>query len=178
MHSIYYKYCKNKNCFSSLDVKLRVLVLIIWELLKAKGTKKMIGHDDSHIFHPALLCPSASRHCPPICPVGVTMDADRPNSALLTWVPSPNSPTSSRSIFVLERQEVGSQEWLKCHTSETATSAEVGGDSVPCEGDYRFRVCCINKYGRSGHVEFPKAVHLGETMMCYFCRIFFNTICW
>ncbi|KAF0045868.1 hypothetical protein F2P81_002397 [Scophthalmus maximus] len=102
----------------------------------------------------------ASRHCPPICPVGVTMDADRPNSALLTWVPSPNSPTSSRSIFVLERQEVGSQEWLKCHTSETATSAEVGGDSVPCEGDYRFRVCCINKYGRSGHVEFPKAVHL------------------
>uniref|UniRef100_A0A8D3BUK5 Obscurin like cytoskeletal adaptor 1a n=1 Tax=Scophthalmus maximus TaxID=52904 RepID=A0A8D3BUK5_SCOMX len=99
----------------------------------------------------------ASRHCPPICPVGVTMDADRPNSALLTWVPSPNSPTSSRSIFVLERQEVGSQEWLKCHTSETATSAEVGGDSVPCEGDYRFRVCCINKYGRSGHVEFPKA---------------------
>ncbi|XP_039998072.1 obscurin-like protein 1a [Xiphias gladius] len=102
----------------------------------------------------------ASRHCPPICPVGVKMDVDRPNSALLTWVPAPNSQTSTRSIFVLERQEVGSQEWQKCFTSETATSAEVAGDSVPCEGDYRFRVCCINKYGRSGHVEFPKAVHL------------------
>ncbi|XP_034467642.1 obscurin-like protein 1a [Hippoglossus hippoglossus] len=102
----------------------------------------------------------ASRHCPPIGPGGVQMDVDRPNSALLTWVPAPNSQTSTRSIFVLERQEVGSQEWQKCFSSETATSAEVGGDSVPCEGDYRFRVCCINKYGRSGHVEFPKAVHL------------------
>ncbi|XP_023276058.1 obscurin-like protein 1 [Seriola lalandi dorsalis] len=102
----------------------------------------------------------ASRHCPPICPVGVKMDVDRPNSALLTWVPAPNSQTSTRSIFVLERKEVGSQEWQKCFTTETATSAEVTGDSVPCEGDYRFRVCCINKYGRSGHVEFPKVVHL------------------
>nr|XP_020476185.1 obscurin-like protein 1 [Monopterus albus] len=102
----------------------------------------------------------ATRHCPPICPVGVEMDVDRPNSILLTWIPAPNSQTSTRSIFVLERQQVGSQEWQKCFTSETATSAEVTGDSVPCEGDYRFRVCCINKYGRSGHVEFPKAVHL------------------
>uniref|UniRef100_A0A8D0AXJ3 Obscurin like cytoskeletal adaptor 1a n=1 Tax=Sander lucioperca TaxID=283035 RepID=A0A8D0AXJ3_SANLU len=102
----------------------------------------------------------ATRHSPPICPVGVKMDVDRPNSALLTWDPAPNSPTSTRSIFVLERQEVGSQEWQKCFTSETATSAEIGGDSVPCDGNYRFRVCCINKYGRSGHVEFPKAVHL------------------
>uniref|UniRef100_A0A3Q3FHR9 Obscurin-like protein 1 n=1 Tax=Labrus bergylta TaxID=56723 RepID=A0A3Q3FHR9_9LABR len=104
----------------------------------------------------------ATRHSPPICPVGVKMDEDRPNSALLTWVPAPNSQTSTRSIFVVERQEVGSQEWQKCFTSETATTAEVAGDSVPCEGDYRFRVCCINKYGRSGHVEFPKAVHLGK----------------
>lgn len=104
----------------------------------------------------------ASRHCPPICPVEATMDVERPNSALLAWVPAPNSPTSTRSIFVVEMQEVGSQEWLKCFTSETATSAEVTGDGVQCEGNYRFRVCCINKYGRSGHVEFPKVVHLGE----------------
>ncbi|XP_041637515.1 obscurin-like protein 1a [Cheilinus undulatus] len=108
----------------------------------------------------ARLKVKATRHCPPICPVGVKMDADRPNSALLTWVPAPNSQTSTRSIFVVERQEVGSQEWQKCFTSETMTTAEVTGDSVPCEGNYRFRVCCINKYGRSGHVEFPKAVHL------------------
>lgn len=90
------------------------------------------------------------------------MDVDRPNSALLAWVPAPNSPTSTRSIFVVEMQEEGSQEWLKCFTSETTTSAEVTGDGVQCEGNYRFRVCCINKYGRSGHVEFPKVVHLGE----------------
>lgn len=90
------------------------------------------------------------------------MDVDGPNFALLTWVPAPSNPTTTRSIFVVERQEVGSQEWQKCFTSETATSAEVTGDSVLCEGDYRFRVCCINKYGRSGHVEFPKVVHLGK----------------
>ncbi|KAG7234398.1 hypothetical protein INR49_004815 [Caranx melampygus] len=107
-----------------------------------------------------LITPQAARHSPPICPVGVKMDVDRPNSALLSWVPAPNSQTSTRSIFVLERKEVGSQEWQKCFTTETGTSAEVSGDSVPCEGDYRFRVCCINKYGRSGHVEFPKIVHL------------------
>ncbi|KAF7230095.1 obscurin-like protein 1a [Nothobranchius furzeri] len=110
----------------------------------------------------------ATRHCPPICPLGVKMDVDRPNSALLTWVPAPNSQTTTRSIFVLERKEVGSQEWQKCFTSETATSAEVTGDSVPCEGNYRFRVSSINKYGRSGHVEFPKVVHLvpGPKILC------------
>ncbi|KAK7889618.1 hypothetical protein WMY93_025178 [Mugilogobius chulae] len=101
-----------------------------------------------------------TRHLPPICPINIKMDDDRPNSALLTWSASPNSQTSTRSMFVVERQEVGSQEWHKCFSSETATSAEVSGDSVPEEGDYRFRVCCINKYGRSGHVEFPRAVHL------------------
>ncbi|XP_038136864.1 obscurin-like protein 1a [Cyprinodon tularosa] len=102
----------------------------------------------------------ATRHCPPICPVGVKMNTERPNSAYLTWSPAPNSQTTTRSMFVLEMQELGSQKWQKCFTSETATSAEISGDSIPCEGDYRFRVCCINKYGRSGHVEFPKVVHL------------------
>ncbi|XP_029308607.1 obscurin-like protein 1a [Cottoperca gobio] len=104
----------------------------------------------------------ATRHCPPVCPVGVKMDVDGPNGALLTWVPAPNSQTSTRSMFVVERQEVGSQEWHKCFTSESTTSAEITSDSVPCEGDFRFRVCCINKYGRSGHVEFPKAVHIED----------------
>ncbi|CAM9153962.1 unnamed protein product, partial [Lampetra planeri] len=102
----------------------------------------------------------ATRHCPPVCPSDVHMDVDRPNSVLLTWVPAPKSQTTTRSVFVVERQEVGSQEWHKCLTTETASSAEVGGDSVPTEGNYRFRVCCMNKYGRSGHVEFPDVVHL------------------
>ncbi|XP_061633474.1 obscurin-like protein 1a isoform X2 [Phyllopteryx taeniolatus] len=101
----------------------------------------------------------ATRHCPPICPLGVKMDLDGPNGALLSWVPAPNNQTT-RSIFVVERQEVGSQEWQKCFTSEKATSTEIYSDSIPSEGDYRFRVCCINKYGRSGHVVFPKVIHL------------------
>ncbi|XP_057685452.1 obscurin-like protein 1a [Corythoichthys intestinalis] len=101
----------------------------------------------------------AMRHSPPTCPAEVKMDLDGPNGILLSWVPAPYNQTT-RSIFVIERKEASSQEWQKCFTSENATSAEIYSDSVPHEGDYHFRVCCINKYGRSGHVEFPKAVHL------------------
>ncbi|KAG7271277.1 hypothetical protein CRUP_003229 [Coryphaenoides rupestris] len=102
---------------------------------------------------------SSARHTPPTCPVGVQMDAEQPNSVLLSWVPAPTSAASTtRSIFVVERQEVGSQEWIKCFTSETATRAELTGDDVPCEGNYRFRVCCINKYGRTPGPKIRKAL--------------------
>uniref|UniRef100_A0A671M6G0 Obscurin like cytoskeletal adaptor 1a n=1 Tax=Sinocyclocheilus anshuiensis TaxID=1608454 RepID=A0A671M6G0_9TELE len=101
-----------------------------------------------------------ARHCPPISPVSVQMNTDCLNGAVLSWSPSPNLQNSTKSVYVLERQEVGSQEWQRCLTTETGTSAEILGDSVPCEGDYRFRICCVNKYDRSGHVEFPKVVHL------------------
>ncbi|XP_076872111.1 obscurin-like protein 1a isoform X2 [Brachyhypopomus gauderio] len=100
----------------------------------------------------------AIKHCPPISPVGVQMKTDSPNSVVLSWSPSPNLQSSTRCVYVLERQETGSQEWQRCLTLETSTSAEILGDSVPCEGDYRVRV--MNKYGRSGHVEFPRVVHL------------------
>ncbi|KAM6945398.1 obscurin-like protein 1a [Aplochiton taeniatus] len=107
----------------------------------------------------------AARHSPPVCPVDVQMDTDRPNSVLLSWAPAPNAPVATtRCVYVVERQEVGSsQEWQRCLTSDataTTSTAEVSGDSVPYEGKYRFRVCCVNKYGRSGHVEFPQTVQL------------------
>ncbi|XP_049335820.1 obscurin-like protein 1a isoform X2 [Astyanax mexicanus] len=102
----------------------------------------------------------AIRHCPPICPVEVQMNTDCPNGVLLSWSPSPNLQNSTKSVYMVEFQEAGSQEWQRCLTTETGTSAEITGDSVPCDGKYRFRICCVNKYGRSGHVEFPKAVHL------------------
>lgn len=105
------------------------------------------------------------------------MDIDRPNSALLSWERAANSQTTTRSIFVLEMQEVGSQEWHKCFTSETATSAEVTGDAVPCEGNYRFRICSINKYGRSGHVEFPKVVHLGACTLYTVDSLWLRLLC-
>uniref|UniRef100_A0A673GPK1 Obscurin like cytoskeletal adaptor 1b n=1 Tax=Sinocyclocheilus rhinocerous TaxID=307959 RepID=A0A673GPK1_9TELE len=80
-----------------------------------------------------------ARHCPPISPVSVQMNTDCLNGAVLSWSPSPNLQNSTKSVYVLERQEVGSQEWQRCLTTETGTSAEILGDSVPCEGDYRFR---------------------------------------
>ncbi|KAM4558644.1 obscurin isoform 5-T5 [Odontesthes bonariensis] len=104
----------------------------------------------------------AARHCPPSCPVGVQINTERANAALLSWVPSPDSRKNPPSGYVLERQEVGtgSQEWLQCLTTESATSVEILGDSVPCEADYRFRICSVNKYGKSNNVEFPRTVHL------------------
>ncbi|KAL7865382.1 hypothetical protein SRHO_G00106290 [Serrasalmus rhombeus] len=102
----------------------------------------------------------AARHCPPSCPIGVQINTERANAALLSWVPAQDSRKNPPSGYILERQEMGSQEWLQCLTTDSATSVEILGDSVPCEADYRFRICSINKYGRSGYVEFPRAVHL------------------
>uniref|UniRef100_A0AAY4BJE2 Obscurin like cytoskeletal adaptor 1b n=1 Tax=Denticeps clupeoides TaxID=299321 RepID=A0AAY4BJE2_9TELE len=101
-----------------------------------------------------------ARHCPPSCPVGVQINTERANAALLSWIPAPDSRKNPPSGYVLERQEVGSQEWLQCLTTDSATSVEILGDSVPCEADYRFRICSVNKYGRSDNVEFPRSVHL------------------
>uniref|UniRef100_A0A3Q3B5R8 Obscurin like cytoskeletal adaptor 1b n=1 Tax=Kryptolebias marmoratus TaxID=37003 RepID=A0A3Q3B5R8_KRYMA len=101
-------------------------------------------------------------HCPPSCPVGVQINTERANAALLSWIPAPDSRKNPPSGYVLERQEVGtgSQEWLQCLTTDSATSVEILGDSVPCEADYRFRICSVNKYGKSNNVEFPRTVHL------------------
>uniref|UniRef100_A0A3Q1FD51 Obscurin-like protein 1 n=1 Tax=Acanthochromis polyacanthus TaxID=80966 RepID=A0A3Q1FD51_9TELE len=103
-----------------------------------------------------------ARHCPPSCPVGVQINTERANAALLSWVPAQDSRKNPPSGYVLERQEVGtgSQEWLQCLTTDSATSVEILGDSVPCEADYRFRICSVNKYGKSKNVEFPRTVHL------------------
>ncbi|XP_056889230.1 obscurin-like isoform X4 [Takifugu flavidus] len=104
----------------------------------------------------------AARHCPPSCPVGVQINTERANAALLSWVPAQDSRRNPPAGYVLERQEVGtgSQEWLQCLTTDSATSVEILGDSVPCEADYRFRICSVNKYGKSNNVEFPRGVHL------------------
>ncbi|KAK5921290.1 hypothetical protein CgunFtcFv8_025006 [Champsocephalus gunnari] len=103
-----------------------------------------------------------ARHCPPSCPVSVQINTERANAALLSWVPAQGSRKNPPSGYVLDRQEVGtgSQEWLQCLTTDSATSVEILGDSVPCEADYRFRICSVNKYGKSNTVEFPRAVHL------------------
>ncbi|XP_066541966.1 obscurin-like protein 1 [Hoplias malabaricus] len=101
-----------------------------------------------------------ARHSPPSCPIGVQINTERANAALLSWVPAQDFRKNPPSGYILERQEMGSQEWLQCLTTDSATSVEILGDSVPCEADYRFRICSINKYGRSGYVEFPRAVHL------------------
>uniref|UniRef100_A0AAV2JX76 Obscurin-like protein 1 n=1 Tax=Knipowitschia caucasica TaxID=637954 RepID=A0AAV2JX76_KNICA len=104
----------------------------------------------------------AARHSPPSAPVSVQINTERANAALLSWVPAGDCRKNPPSGYVLERQEVGtgSQEWLQCLTTDSARSVEILGDSVPCEADFRFRICSLNKYGKSANVEFPRTVHL------------------
>lgn len=102
-----------------------------------------------------------AKRVPPSAPVAAEMSTDRSNAALLTWCPGPDVHRSPPSSYVLERQEASTAEWVQCLTTDLASMVEVLGDSVPAEADYCFRICAVNKYGRSRPVEFPGSVHLG-----------------
>lgn len=85
------------------------------------------------------------------------------NTVLLTWKPPEPAPETP-FIYRLERQEVGSEDWIQCFSIEKAGAVEVPGDCVPSEGDYRFRVCTVSEHGRSPHVVFHGSAHLGESV--------------
>ncbi|XP_068543742.1 obscurin-like protein 1 isoform X6 [Anas acuta] len=97
---------------------------------------------------------------PPSAPVAAQMSTEQSNAALLTWCPAPDVHHRPPSTYVLERREAAGGEWVQCLTTELAGRVQVLGDSVPREADYCFRVCAVNKHGRSGPVEFPGSVHL------------------
>uniref|UniRef100_A0A8C4WMQ0 Obscurin-like protein 1 n=1 Tax=Gopherus evgoodei TaxID=1825980 RepID=A0A8C4WMQ0_9SAUR len=101
-----------------------------------------------------------AKRVPPSAPVAAEMSTDRSNAALLTWCPGPDAHRTPPSSYVLERQEASTAEWVQCLTTDLASMVEVLGDSVPAEADYCFRICAVNKYGRSRPVEFPGSVHL------------------
>ncbi|XP_038646092.1 obscurin-like protein 1a isoform X3 [Scyliorhinus canicula] len=101
------------------------------------------------------------RQAPPSAPVNARMNSDKPNVASLLWGAPPDGRRSGVTAYVIERQEEGSEEWVRCLTAETSAAAvEILGDSIPAEARYRFRVCSVNNHGRSELVEFPGTVHL------------------
>ncbi|XP_003784961.1 obscurin-like protein 1 isoform X1 [Otolemur garnettii] len=109
-----------------------------------------------------LLRVKCVKHSPPGPPVLVEMFKGHKNTVLLTWKapdPAPETPF----IYRLERQEVGSEDWIQCFSIEKAGAVEVPGDCVPSEGDYRFRVCTVSEHGRSPHVVFHGSAHLVPT---------------
>ncbi|XP_006972198.1 obscurin-like protein 1 isoform X2 [Peromyscus maniculatus bairdii] len=109
-----------------------------------------------------LLRVKCVKHSPPGPPVLVEMFKGQKNTVLLTWkAPEPAPETSF--IYRLERQEVGSEDWVQCFSIEKAGAVEVPGDCVPSEGDYRFRICTVSEHGRSSHVVFNGSAHLVPT---------------
>nr|XP_020143776.1 obscurin-like protein 1 isoform X3 [Microcebus murinus] len=109
-----------------------------------------------------LLRVKCVKHSPPGPPVLVEMFKGHKNTVLLTWKPPEPAPETP-FIYRLERQEVGSEDWIQCFSMEKAGAVEVPGDCVPCEGDYRFRVCTVSEHGRSPHVVFHGSAHLVPT---------------
>lgn len=109
-----------------------------------------------------LLRVKCVKHSPPGPPVLVEMFKGQKNTVLLTWKP-PEPPPETSFIYRLERQEVGSEDWVQCFSIEKAGAVEVPGDCVPAEGDYRFRICTVSEHGRSSHVVFNGSAHLVPT---------------
>lgn len=107
---------------------------------------------------------SGVKHSPPGPPVLAEMFKGHKNTVLLTWKPPEPAPETP-FIYRLERQEVGSEDWIQCFSIEKAGAVEVPGDCVPSEGDYRFRVCTVSEHGRSPHVVFHGSAHLGESVL-------------
>ncbi|XP_043550277.1 obscurin-like protein 1a isoform X16 [Chiloscyllium plagiosum] len=100
------------------------------------------------------------RHIPPSAPVNVRMSCEKPNVASLLWASPPDCQRNGVTGYVIERQELGTEEWVRCLTTEGSTVVEILGESVSNEARYRFRVCSVNNYGKSEQVEFPGVVHL------------------
>ncbi|XP_052531343.1 obscurin-like protein 1 isoform X4 [Tympanuchus pallidicinctus] len=97
---------------------------------------------------------------PPSAPMAAQMSTEQSNAALLTWCPAPDVHHRPPSTYILERREVAGSSWVQCLSTELPGRVQVLGDSVPREADYCFRVCAVNKHGRSDPVEFPGCVHL------------------
>ncbi|GCC36962.1 hypothetical protein chiPu_0015462 [Chiloscyllium punctatum] len=100
------------------------------------------------------------RHIPPSAPVNVRMSCEKPNVASLLWTSPPDCQRNGVTGYVIERQELGTEEWVRCLTTEGSTVVEILGESISNEARYRFRVCSVNNYGKSEQVEFPGVVHL------------------
>ncbi|XP_066201705.1 obscurin-like protein 1 isoform X3 [Saccopteryx leptura] len=109
-----------------------------------------------------LLRVKCVKHNPPGPPVLVEMFKGHKNMVLLTWKPPEPAPETP-FIYRLERQNVGSEDWVQCFSVEKAGAVEVPGDCVPSEGDYRFRICTVSEHGRSPHVVFHGSAHLVPT---------------
>ncbi|XP_047629564.1 obscurin-like protein 1 isoform X3 [Phacochoerus africanus] len=109
-----------------------------------------------------LLRVKCIKHNPPGPPLLVEMFKGHKNTVLLTWKPPEPAPETP-FIYRLERQEVGSEDWIQCFSIVKAGAVEVPGDCVPSEGDYRFRICTVSEHGRSPHVVFHGSAHLVPT---------------
>ncbi|XP_007964610.2 obscurin-like protein 1 isoform X3 [Chlorocebus sabaeus] len=109
-----------------------------------------------------LLRVKCVKHSPPGPPLSAEMFKGHKNTVLLTWKP-PDPAPETPFIYRLERQEVGSEDWIQCFSIEKAGAVEVPGDCVPSEGDYRFRICTVSGHGRSPHVVFHGSAHLVPT---------------
>ncbi|XP_041100614.1 obscurin isoform X15 [Polyodon spathula] len=103
---------------------------------------------------------TAPRKHPPDPPINPVVKDKTGISITLCWSPPEMDRPVPISGYLVERRKVGSQTWMRCHSSENVPSSEFTVSNLTEEGSYNFRVTAVNSFGHSSPLEFPGTFYL------------------
>ncbi|XP_028934062.1 obscurin [Ornithorhynchus anatinus] len=98
---------------------------------------------------------------PPAHPPGHPLVRDKTETSVtLTWSPPETERPAAVDGYLVERKVLSGHTWQRCHAADPVPGPELVVSGPDEEGDYQFRVCAVNSFGRSPYLEFPGTVHL------------------
>ncbi|XP_058878961.1 obscurin-like isoform X15 [Acipenser ruthenus] len=103
---------------------------------------------------------TAPRKHPPDPPVNPVVKDKTEISITLCWSPPEMDRPVPISGYLVERRKVGSQTWMRCHSSDNVPSSEFTVSNLTEEGSYNFRITAMNSFGQSSALEFPGTFYL------------------
>ncbi|XP_058876960.1 obscurin-like [Acipenser ruthenus] len=103
---------------------------------------------------------TAPRKYPPDPPVNPVVKDKTEISITLCWSPPEMDRPVPISGYLVERRKVGSQTWMRCHSSDNIPVPEFTVSNLTEEGSYHFRVTAVNSFGQSSTLEFPGTFYL------------------
>ncbi|MGH0172362.1 UNVERIFIED_CONTAM: hypothetical protein FKN15_002661 [Acipenser sinensis] len=103
---------------------------------------------------------TAPRKHPPDPPVNPVVKDKTEISITLCWSPPEMDRPVPISGYLVERRKVGSQTWMRCHSSDNIPVPEFTVSNLTEEGSYHFRVTAVNSFGQSSTLEFPGTFYL------------------
>uniref|UniRef100_A0A6I8NAP6 Uncharacterized protein n=1 Tax=Ornithorhynchus anatinus TaxID=9258 RepID=A0A6I8NAP6_ORNAN len=100
---------------------------------------------------------------PPAHPPGHPLVRDKTETSVtLTWSPPETERPAAVDGYLVERKVLSGHTWQRCHAADPVPGPELVVSGPDEEGDYQFRVCAVNSFGRSPYLEFPGTVHLSK----------------